>query len=218
MDALKTALPSVTAPPPTLTAAAAAEAGNEKRSAGSEREIHEMIDSDPARALATATKGCSVSHPPRPTRPGQIGEGKGTPLSRSQRRRVLYVFFFLVAILDCCRGNLFFFPLKFCSPLVSATLLSYFFSFFWPAAQESRTFPPTIDTCKPRIFCKPVRDYSHARQEHPRSAAANKVNNISMDPWMILRVGFSYWHRFDHLPLWFHRLPARLRAITHTIP
>jgi ribosome biogenesis protein SLX9 len=33
------------------------------------------------------------------TRPGQIGEGKGTPLTRSQRRRALYEpFFFLLSI------------------------------------------------------------------------------------------------------------------------
>jgi hypothetical protein len=28
--------------------------------------------------------------PPRPSRPGQIGEGNGAPLTRSQRRRALY--------------------------------------------------------------------------------------------------------------------------------
>ncbi|KAH9982425.1 ribosome biogenesis protein SLX9-domain-containing protein [Lactifluus volemus] len=87
MELLKSALPSITAPhltsPATVAAAATAGTGG-KRSAGSE-EGEGAQEEDKSDAVNASVKIDTT----QPTRPGQIGEGKGTPLSRSQRRRVL---------------------------------------------------------------------------------------------------------------------------------
>jgi len=66
-------------------------------------------------------------------RPGQIGEGKGTPLTKSQRRRALYDI-----ILLPCRA-----------PATEVMLFFFFQNVF--AAQESRAFSPTLDPFEPRV-------------------------------------------------------------------
>ncbi|KAI0257601.1 ribosome biogenesis protein SLX9-domain-containing protein [Lactifluus subvellereus] len=100
MEILKTALPSITAR--STTTAVAAVSG--KRSAGSEEEERGQQEQDGsdaaganpdastsinAKSKSKSTSESPSSHRPQPTRPGQIGEGKGTPLTRSQRRRAL---------------------------------------------------------------------------------------------------------------------------------
>jgi hypothetical protein len=100
MELLKSALPSITAPhltsPATVAAVTTAAGTGGKRSAGSEEEqgAQEEDKSD-------ATNASVKIEITQPTRPGQIGEGKGTPLSRSQRLRVLYALFFSRYSLDC---------------------------------------------------------------------------------------------------------------------
>lgn len=107
MELLRTALPSVTT---VRTTAVTLDGG--KRSAGSEEDEREREQqqerggSDPvgantnaltrinAKSKSKSTSESPSSLQPQPTRPGQIGEGKGTPLTRSQRRRALYVRFF----------------------------------------------------------------------------------------------------------------------------
>ena len=86
MESLKTALPSITS----------------SKSAG-EDPGGVMTTSAKSTAAATTTGPSSESEcapapdteaPSPPTRLGQIGQGKGTPLTRSQRRRALCVNFF----------------------------------------------------------------------------------------------------------------------------
>jgi hypothetical protein len=81
---------------------------------------------------------------PLPTRPGQIGEGNGVTLTRSQRRRALYG---LIQLSSCV-----------CKILTP---------------QEGRAFPSTPDTFEPRVCCKSIRNYPNACPEYTRFAQAN---------------------------------------------
>ena len=87
-----------------------------------------------------------------------------------------------------------------CRRLDCQLRISFFFAV--TGAQENRTFPPTIDPCESPIYCKPVRNPSHACSEHPRSTTACNVNNkpVYNDNTCV----DLNRHRFNHLPLWFH--------------
>ena len=114
LGSLKAALPSI-APPPTTTTrirtTAATVIGN-NRSAGepdaaatttTTRSTTTAIDASvkPIDKLKSSKQpaGQLSEVPPSPTpttrRPGQIGEGRGAPLKRSQRRRALYGLIFI---------------------------------------------------------------------------------------------------------------------------
>jgi hypothetical protein len=83
MESLKTALPSIT----TMIS------GNSSKSAGEDdtSAINAAASTGPSAKLDPKSESAAlVPHPEAPpTRLGQIGQGKGTPLSRSQRRRAL---------------------------------------------------------------------------------------------------------------------------------
>ena len=101
--------------------------------------------------------------PPPPTRrPGQIGgEGHGAPLTKSQRRRALYVWPIIIVLRLQLRRSFF---------------LSFFLFFFNFAPQESRAFPSTSDTFEPRVCCKSIRNYPNACPKYTGSAHAHNVN------------------------------------------
>ena len=90
LGSLKAALPSI-APTPTSSSAAIVD----------ERSAEEEVDAATATTSTTVTAARSgatvkptqqptITAIPRPTRPGQIGEGNDAPLTKSQRRRALY--------------------------------------------------------------------------------------------------------------------------------
>jgi hypothetical protein len=176
MESLKTALPSIT----TMIAS-----GTGSKSAGE--------DDTPAISTA-ASAGTSAKLDPKsesaalveapPTRLGQIGQGKGTPLSRSQRRRALWVNFF--------------FPLQ---EAIGGFFVVVVFSIL--VAQESRAFSSTIDPLGSRVRCKSIRNYSHACSEYPCSAPGEHIGEETLlcrhEPVCT-----------SHLPLQFHLLPTGL--------
>jgi hypothetical protein len=101
MESLKTALPSIT----TMIS------GNSSKSAGEDdtSAINAAASTGPSAKLDPKSESAAlVPHPEAPpTRLGQIGQGKGTPLSRSQRRRALWVIFFFplheaIDVFFCC--------------------------------------------------------------------------------------------------------------------
>ncbi len=98
--------------------------------------------------------------PPQPTTTpsGQIGEGHGAPLTRSQRRRALYG----LIIANC----------HFAFAIKAAHHLFLLFNF---ASQESRAFLSTADTFEPRGRCKSIRNYPNACPEYARSTQTNNV-------------------------------------------
>ena len=109
LGVLQAALPSIVpTPTPTPTAASAREAS--ESSAGKQVDAPAPAAAGTPTPTATASAGCGASaklaakpkpsvvpdhrgtapQPTQKTRLGQIGEGKGAPLTRSQRRRALY--------------------------------------------------------------------------------------------------------------------------------
>ena len=105
MEALKTALPSITS----------------SKSAG--EDLGGMTTSAKTTAATTISSSfeseCApdapdTEAPSPPTRLGQIGQGKGTPLTRSQRRRALCVnlFIFFLIFENEVIGAFFFFGLN----------------------------------------------------------------------------------------------------------
>lgn len=100
MESLKSALPSIT------TMITSGGGVSSSKSAGEDRPNDMPATSSNTTTAAAASAGeldpksesvaaleATTSSPP--TRLGQIGEGKGTPLTRSQRRRALWVIFSL---------------------------------------------------------------------------------------------------------------------------
>ena len=58
-----------------------------------------------AKSKPTGTDAPDPGVAPQPkTRPGQIGEGEGTPLTKSQRRRALYDIILLYLLSSCIRN------------------------------------------------------------------------------------------------------------------
>lgn len=175
LGSLKAALPSI-APTATRTAATVDERSAEEADAAAATNTHANTTTTTATAAgggATVkpptkpiTSDPLEAPPPRPSRPGQIGEGKGAPLTRSQRRRALY------GSHHC--------QLSFCVLQLRRSLF-----FFNLAPQESRAFSPTPDTFVSRVCCKSIRNHPNACPEYTGSAQANNLN-ISRGLYRIL--------------------------------
>jgi hypothetical protein len=147
LGSLKAALPSIA---PTATTSSAAIVG--ERSA-------EEVDAATATTSTTVTAARSgatvkptqqptITAIPRPTRPGQIGEGNDAPLTKSQRRRALY---------GLIIANLFFF-------FAFATEATSFFLFLTLHRRKAERFRQPLIRSNPEFAANPFETIrTHAR-------------------------------------------------------
>ena len=153
LGSLKAALPSIA---PTATTSSAAIVGERSAEEADAATATTSTTVTAARSGATVkpTQQPTITAIPRPTRPGQIGEGNDAPLTKSQRRRALY------GLIIIANHRFFFLRSQLRRP-------HFFFNF---APQESRAFPSTPDTFESRVCCKSIRNHPNACPEYTRSA------------------------------------------------
>ena len=161
MEALKTALPSITS---------SKSAGEDPGGMITSAKTTVAATINPSFESECAPDTPDTEAPSPPTRLGQIGQGKGTPLTRSQRRRALCV-------------NLFIFFLIFENEVIGA--IFFFWAQYWPYRKAERFRQPLI-RADPSFATNPFGTIrTHAQNtlvRHDVNLGEETRSHVGMDP------------------------------------